>query len=293
MRISQIIESNNLTETPQVGDIVTFEFGEDVAVEGMLVLEDNELVVQLDETGQDYLTELLPLIPLAITGAGAAWTAYDAYQAKKAYDRGDISKADLVKQIGTDAALTVLGGGIAKAASTVGKAAIGGARKLTGRSKAVDNVTTTPTKSAPSNTPTAAKRRRPPVASITAPAASKDSTGFLAKYGPNAQRNEAAELAAIKAAKKKKTNEAEYQGRKVSLSKPIRTGRDEPKKFKVYVKDGDKVKMVRFGHQGEGNEKTMSIKKSDPKRRKSFRARHNCDNPGPKTSARYWSCKAW
>jgi len=87
--------------------------------------------------------------------------------------------------------------------------------------------------------------------------------------------------------------EAEYQGKKVKLNKPIRTGRDEPKKFKVYVKDGDKVKLVRFGHQGKGNEKTMKIKKSDPKRRKSFRARHNCDNPGPKTKARYWSCKAW
>ena len=88
-------------------------------------------------------------------------------------------------------------------------------------------------------------------------------------------------------------DEAEYQGKKVTLNKPIRTGKDEPKKFKVYVKDGDKVKMVRFGHQGKGNEKTMKIKKSDPERRKNFRARHNCDNPGPKTKARYWSCKAW
>ena len=90
--------------------------------------------------------------------------------------------------------------------------------------------------------------------------------------------------------------EAEYQGRKVKLNKPIRTGSDEPKKFKVYVKDGDKVKMVRFGHQGGGknpDSKTMRIKKSNPERRKSFRARHNCDNPGPKTKARYWSCKAW
>ena len=88
-------------------------------------------------------------------------------------------------------------------------------------------------------------------------------------------------------------DEAEYQGKKVTLNKPIRTGKDEPKKFKVYVKDGDKVKLVRFGHQGKGNEKTMKIKKSDPARRKSFRARHNCSNPGPKTKARYWSCRAW
>jgi len=90
--------------------------------------------------------------------------------------------------------------------------------------------------------------------------------------------------------------EAEYQGRKVTLNKPIRTPKSEPKKFKVYVKDGDKVKLVRFGHQGGGankDKKTMRIKKSNPKRRKSFRARHNCDNPGPKTKARYWSCKMW
>lgn len=88
-------------------------------------------------------------------------------------------------------------------------------------------------------------------------------------------------------------DEAKYQGKTVKLNKPIRTGTDEPKKFKVYVKDGDKVKMVRFGHQGKGNEKTMKIKKSDPARRKSFRARHNCKSPGPKTKARYWSCRMW
>ena len=86
--------------------------------------------------------------------------------------------------------------------------------------------------------------------------------------------------------------EAEYQGRKVKLGKPMR---GDVKKFKVYVKDPKtgNVKKVNFGHKGKGNEKTMRIKKSDPKRRKSFRARHNCDNPGPRTKARYWSCRAW
>ena len=86
-----------------------------------------------------------------------------------------------------------------------------------------------------------------------------------------------------------------YRGRKVTLNNPVGTGTDEPGKSKVYVKDPTtgNVKMVRFGHQGKGGEKTMRIKKSNPKRRKSFRARHNCDNPGPKTKARYWSCKAW
>jgi hypothetical protein len=80
--------------------------------------------------------------------------------------------------------------------------------------------------------------------------------------------------------------EAEYQGRKVSLGKPMQ---GDVKKFKVFVKDPKtgNVKKVNFG------DKTMRIKKSNPKRRKSFRARHNCDNPGPRTKARYWSCRKW
>jgi len=80
--------------------------------------------------------------------------------------------------------------------------------------------------------------------------------------------------------------EAEYRGRKVKLNKPMR---GDVKKFKVFVKDPKtgNVKKVNFG------DPNMRIKKSNPKRRKSFRARHNCDNPGPKTKARYWSCRKW
>ena len=91
-------------------------------------------------------------------------------------------------------------------------------------------------------------------------------------------------------------NEAEYQGRKVKLGKPMQ---GDVKKFKVYVKDPKtgNVKKVNFGHGGssakKAGQKTMKIKKSNPARRKSFRARHNCDNPGPKWKARYWSCRAW
>ena len=80
--------------------------------------------------------------------------------------------------------------------------------------------------------------------------------------------------------------EAEYQGRKVTLNKPMQ---GDVKKFKVYVKD-PKTKNVKKVNFGDPN---MRIKKSNPKRRKSFRARHNCDNPGPKTKARYWSCRKW
>lgn len=82
-------------------------------------------------------------------------------------------------------------------------------------------------------------------------------------------------------------NASEYQGRKVKLGKPFRTP-DGPKKMSVYVKNekGNVVK-VNFG------DPNMEIKKDNPKRRKSFRARHNCKNPGPRWKARYWSCKAW
>ena len=94
---------------------------------------------------------------------------------------------------------------------------------------------------------------------------------------------------------KEDINEAEYQGRKVKLNKPMR---GDVKKFKVYVKNpkGNVVK-VNFGHGGtsakKAGEKTMQIQKDIPSRRKAFRARHNCDNPGPRHKARYWSCKAW
>ena len=86
-------------------------------------------------------------------------------------------------------------------------------------------------------------------------------------------------------------SEAEYQGRKVQLNNIMQ---GDVKKFKVYVNNpsGNVVK-VNFGHKGKGGEKTMSIKKNNPERRKSFRARHNCDNPGPKHKARYWSCRKW
>jgi len=78
--------------------------------------------------------------------------------------------------------------------------------------------------------------------------------------------------------------EAEYQGRKVPLGKPMR---GDVKKFKVYVKKGDKVVKVNFG------DPNMKIKKSNPARRKSFRARHRCSTPGPRWKARYWSCRKW
>ena len=84
---------------------------------------------------------------------------------------------------------------------------------------------------------------------------------------------------------------AEYQGRKVKLNKIMQ---GDKKKFKVYVKNnkGNVVK-VNFGQGGDAKGGTMRIRKSNPKARASFRARHNCDNPGPKYKARYWACRTW
>ena len=90
---------------------------------------------------------------------------------------------------------------------------------------------------------------------------------------------------------KQNTNEsevrekAEYDGRPVKLNNPTR---GDVKKYKVYVRN-DKGNVVKVEY-GDPN---MEIKRDDPARRKSFRARHNCDNPGPKYKARFWSCKFW
>ncbi len=84
---------------------------------------------------------------------------------------------------------------------------------------------------------------------------------------------------------------AKFKGKSVRLNKPSRIRRGQPgygrKKSQVYVKSGSKVKRVTFG------DPKMRIKKNSKARRKSFRARHNCANPGSKLKARYWSCKAW
>lgn len=87
---------------------------------------------------------------------------------------------------------------------------------------------------------------------------------------------------------KKYLKEGEYKGKKVTLDKPFRTA-GGPKKYSVYVRnDKGNVVKVNFG------DPNMEIKRDDPNRRKSFRARHGCnDNPGPKWKSKYWSCRFW
>jgi len=126
------------------------------------------------------------------------------------------------------------------------------------------------------------------------PAKSGDEDYPSEKSWKAAQETDEPDAESLKEIIKAVLDEAEYQGRKVTLNKPTAVRKGEPghgkKQEKVYVKDGpdeDDVKVVRFG------DPNSRIRKSNPKAKKSFRARHNCDNPGPKTKARYWSCKAW
>jgi len=97
--------------------------------------------------------------------------------------------------------------------------------------------------------------------------------------------SDASSAGSYKLGEDEEMEEAKYQGREVQLGKPMK---GDVAKSKVYVRGpkGNVVK-VNFG------DKNMRIKKSNPKRRKSFRARHRCDNPGPRWKARYWSCRAW
>ena len=114
---------------------------------------------------------------------------------------------------------------------------------------------------------------------------------FISRQRKNDGELEVIDFYVTKNIKHTSLNEAEYQGRKVKLNKIMQ---GDVKKFKVYVKNpkGNVVK-VNFGQGGDAKGGTMKIRKSNPKARKSFRARHNCDNPGPRHKARYWSCRKW
>ena len=112
-------------------------------------------------------------------------------------------------------------------------------------------------------------------------------TMFGKRY-PNCVKNESEDEETNEAL----ITEAEYQGRKVQLGKIMQ---GDIKKSKVYVKnDKGKVVKVNFGFGGKSAKgKIMRIKKNNPERRKSFRARHNCDTPGPRWKPRYWACRTW
>lgn len=139
--------------------------------------------------------------------------------------------------------------------------------------------TIVPVKPSPSKKPPAANLPKPVAPSKTKP------SGPMGSYRGGVWTADPPKKGEVGVPAPSALDEAEYQGRNVPLGKPMK---GDVKKSKVYVKGpkGNVVK-VNFG------DKKMKIKKNIPSRRKSFRARHNCANPGPRWKARYWSCKAW
>jgi hypothetical protein len=298
MRLHNLFESEELSE-----DIVEFEFGDDFVIEArVLEFLDDGIVVEMDDQALEMFEdqeELMEFIPLAIGAVGLGLSAYDAYKNYKEYKSGNLTGAELAKRVGRDAALTLATGGAAKLVAKGAQAAKAGFNALRGRGAAqaaaqADNaadaakasVAPTVARSADDAADAAKASRRTKARGRL----NRGIRGGGSDTDQGAYKNPMQK--AIGQFSFECLDEAEYQGRKVKLNKPMQ---GDVKKSKVYVKNpkGNVVK-VNFGHGGSSAKgKTMSIKKNNPARRKSFRARHNCSNPGPKHKARYWSCKAW
>jgi hypothetical protein len=301
MRLENLFENHEFDN-----DIVVFEVG-NIAIEARLlgVDADGSLLVEFDEQGRQHFTEatemLNEFLPLLIGAAGLGMSAYDAYRNYQDYRSGRITGQQLAARVGADAALNMIGGGIAKgaqlavrgakrafqsaarratgtaggqAASQAAQAAgVDGAQLATQRAARQADAAATPAAR------TAARQADDVATSRASRRARRGALGGSTNGGDAGAYNNPMQRAISG------FTEAEYQGRDVTLNKPMQ---GDVKKFKVYVKNekGNVVK-VNFG------DPDMRIKKSNPERRKSFRARHKCDTAKDKTSARYWSCRMW
>ena len=294
MRLHNLFESTtpeSLTE-----DIIDIELTEDFAIEGRILqfTEDGGAIIELDNQAAELVDldekTLNEFIPLAIGAAAAGVTAYDDYKNYKQYKTGKITKGEFAKRVGVDAAIGLATGGAAK---LIGK----GAKAVKNAFKS-NKQATVPTDKPISVQPGAVDDVVPPKKNDVVPPKKKGgkakAAGRASRSGMNTGMSRSGYDNPLQRAVGNITtsfeslediDEAEYQGRKVKLGKPMA---GDVKKFKVYVKNpkGNVVK-VNFGQKG------VKIKKNNPARRKSFRARHNCDNPGPRHKARYWSCRKW
>jgi len=336
MRLHNLFESTtpeSLTE-----DIIDIELTEDFAIEGRILefTEDGGAIIELDEHAQELVDldeeTLNEVIPLIIGGAALGVSAYDAYKSYKLYKAGKITKGDLAKRVGTDAAIGLATGGAAKLIGK-GASAVKNAFKSRKQAQAPKTVPDSTPATAQAPAVAVAKQADDVVPPVKTKGKGKGKTGkrvrraALGGMGANAAYDDPLQRAVKTFSfeaddefephmmydpktgegkmahteadhlkmkdmgwthdnpKTKEIEEAEYQGRKVKLGKPMA---GDVKKFKVYVKNpkGNVVK-VNFGQKG------VKIKKNNPARRKSFRARHNCSNPGPRHKARYWSCRKW
>ena len=290
MRLHNLFESTtpeSLTE-----DIIDIELTEDFAIEGRILefTEDGGAIIELDEQAQELVDldeeTLNEFIPLAIGAVAAGVTAYDAYKNYKQYKAGKITKGELAKRVGVDAAIGLATGGAAKLIGKGAKAVKNFVKSK--KAPAVDPQVkaTVPVAKAADEVPVKAKAKgKAKSKGKTGKALGRLGRSGMYTGGAGAYDDPLQKAIGNFSFESEEIEEAEYQGRKVKLGKPMA---GDVKKFKVYVKNpkGNVVK-VNFGQKG------VKIKKNNPARRKSFRARHNCDNPGPRHKARYWSCRKW
>ncbi len=308
MRLHNLFESTtpeSLTE-----DIIDIEITEDFVIEGRILefTEDGGAIIELDEQALEMVDldeeQLNEFIPLVIGGAALGLSAYDAYKNYKQYKAGEITKAELAKRVGVDAAIGMATGGAAKLIGKGASAVKNAFKNRKGASNPPPAPAAAATDTVAAPVGTAVANQADDVADAAADAKKAKKKDARKKAGKRVRRagmytggaggyddplqTAIQRLAAFESddnPKTKEIEEAEYQGRNVKLGKPMA---GDVKKFKVYVKNpkGNVVK-VNFGQKG------VKIKKNNPARRKSFRARHNCSNPGPRHKARYWSCRKW
>ena len=272
MRLHNLFE--NTTPESLIEDIIDIELTDDFAIEGRIVEfnEDGSITVELDEQAQELVDldeEVLnEFIPLAIGAAALAKVEPSALPATGAATGNAAGKTTAKKADDVKAKKKAARKKAGKRLRRAGMGAYGSVDYDDPLQRAVSNFSFE----------------------------SEDEFEPHMMYDPETGEGKMAHTEADHLKMKdmgwthdnpktKEIEEAEYQGRKVKLGKPMA---GDVKKFKVYVKNpkGNVVK-VNFGQKG------VKIKKNNPARRKSFRARHNCDNPGPRHKARYWSCRKW
>ncbi len=257
MRLYNLFESTtpeSLTE-----DIIDIELTEDFAIEGKLLefTEDGGAIIELDDQAQELVNldeeQLNEFIPLVIGAAALGLTAYDAYKNYKQYKSGQITKGELAKRVGIDAAIGITTGGIGKLAAKAYKAGKAGVKSLR-------------TTKAPAVNPQV--KATIPVAKVAdeVPVKAK----VKGKDNPNAKGKGKGKGKAFG----RLARSGMYTGGSGQYDDPLQraVGNFSFESHKVYVKN---------------------IKESNTERRNSFKARHNCDNPGPRHQARYWSCRKW
>ena len=298
----------------QIGDAFGISFSEDheIATEIVDILEDG-IVIELDDTALDMLTNegLIFLDGELAEGRGTCWVGYEQKGMKKKGDRmvPNCVKEDEIEESGLQYYTGVKKHGeeYMKRAAEAGRK--GASQEELGRLK--DRYSKAE-KNKPQKEDHGPENPNAPVNY-----GEYDREGDMAKDQLRTIDSAAEELYAIldanenlpewvqkkitlavdyidtardymksnKYAEDTQTDEAKYQGREVPLGKKMA---GDVKKSKVYVrKPNGNIVKVNFG------DKKMRIKKSNPARRKSFRARHNCANPGPRHKARYWSCRSW